>query len=166
MKKALVVIDVQNDYFSSGNLPLWNADKTLDSIVDLISSAKKSNVPVILIQHVVESGPAPFFAKNSPGVDIHPRILEAAPDAPIIIKGHADAFLKTNLESVLDQTGVEKVVICGMMTHNCVTHTALSKAADKYKVSVLPDACTTVSELMHGIAIAALAPREILRDSL
>lgn len=166
MKKALVVIDVQNDYFSSGNLPLWNADKTLDSIVELMSSAKKVHIPVVLIQHLVESGPAPFFAKDSFGAEIHPRILEAAPDAPIIIKGHADAFHLTNLESVLDKMGVEEVVICGMMTQNCVTHTALSKTADKYKVFVLPEACTTVSELIHGVAIAALAPREILRNNL
>lgn len=166
MKKALIVIDVQNDYFSTGYLPLWNVDNTLDSIVKIISSANKSNIPVILIQHLVETGAAPFFIKNSPGADIHPKILEAAANAPVIVKGYADAFYQTNLENVLVKLGVEEIVICGMMTHNCVTHTALSKAAEKYKVSVLPEACATISELMHGVAVAALAPREILRNSL
>ncbi|HET7775985.1 MAG TPA: isochorismatase family protein, partial [Azospira sp.] len=49
--------------------------------------------------------------------------------------------------------------LCGMMTQNCVTHTAISRAAEKYPVTVLKDCCTTVSEMIHRIALGALAVR-------
>jgi nicotinamidase-related amidase len=47
-------------------------------------------------------------------------------------------------------------LVCGMMTQNCVTHTAISKAAEKYKVAVLEDCCASVSEMLHLIALRAL----------
>lgn len=164
MKKTLIVIDIQNEYFPGGKLELWNPEKALDASLELIDLAKKQNIPVILIQHVL-SEDAPSFNLGSFGVKIHDKINEAAPNAPVISKLYADAFYKTELEDVLDKLGVEHIILCGMMTHNCVTHTALSKTAEKYKVSVVADACTTVSEIMHAIAIDALGPRELLTNS-
>ena len=46
-----------------------------------------------------------------------------------------------------------------MMTQNCVTHTAISKSAEKYKVSILMDCCTTVNEMLHKIALHAVSTR-------
>lgn len=165
MRKALVVIDVQNDYFPGGKFPLWNTDETLRAILGLVDSAKKNDIPVVLVQHVADPVAAPFFNKGSEGALIHSQVLEAAPDAPIVVKGRADSFYETNLESLLDRMNVDHVLLCGMMTQNCVTHTALSKTADKYKVSVLPDACTTVDKMIHVIAIGALEPRGLLASS-
>lgn len=51
------------------------------------------------------------------------------------------------------------MLVCGMMTHNCVTHTAISRSAEKYTVRVLPDCCTTVSEMLHLLALHALSTR-------
>ena len=59
----------------------------------------------------------------------------------------------------LKKLGVTDLLVCGMMTQNCVTHTAISKAAEKYNVSVLVDCCTTVSEILHMIALHALSTR-------
>jgi len=53
-------------------------------------------------------------------------------------------------------------LVCGMMTQNCVTHTAISKAAEKYKVAVLEDCCASVSEMLHLIALRALSTRVAL----
>jgi nicotinamidase-related amidase len=61
--------------------------------------------------------------------------------------------------------GVDELLVCGMMTQNCVTHTAISKAAEKYKVSILPDCCTTVSEPIHLIALHAVSTRVPLISS-
>ena len=55
--------------------------------------------------------------------------------------------------------GVTELLVCGMMTQNCVTHTAISKSAEKYKVSILADCCTTVSEMLHNIALHAVSTR-------
>ena len=161
MKKALLVIDIQNDYFSGGKYPLWNADATLVNIERAIASAKAKGVPVILIQHVAdpERGIAPFFNRETEGVKIHPRILEAATGATVVVKGSADSFVKTDLEEVLAGLGVDELLVCGMMTQNCVTHTAISKSAEKYRVCILPDCCTTVDAMIHNIALNAVSTR-------
>ncbi|UCV29702.1 cysteine hydrolase family protein [Ferribacterium limneticum] len=160
-KSALIVIDLQNDYFPEGRFPLWNAEATLAKVEQAIGQAHTKGMPVILVQHVADAskGVAPFFNTGTPGVDIHPRILTAAPEAPIVIKSFADSFHKTTLEETLAQLGVDELLVCGMMTQNCVTHTAISKAADKYKVSLLADCCTTVSEILHKIALNAVSTR-------
>jgi len=90
---------------------------------------------------------------------VHPRILAAAPGAPVVIKHFADSFVDTTLESTLSQLGVNELLVCGMMTQNCVTHTAISRSAEKYKVSILTDCCTTVNEMLHLIALNAVSTR-------
>ncbi len=166
MNKALLIIDLQNDYFPEGKFPLWNPDVVLQKVEQAIAKAQAQNIPVILIQHVANAskGLAPFFNQATHGVEIHPRILAAAPAAPIVIKEFADSFLNTTLETVLSQLKVDELIICGMMTQNCVTHTAISKSAEKYQVSVIKEACTTVSEILHLIALNALSNRVKLVD--
>jgi nicotinamidase-related amidase len=111
-------------------------------------------------------GIAPFFNAGTEGVKIHPRILAAAPDAPVVVKHFADSFERTNLHATLQALGATELVLCGMMTQNCVTHTALSRQADAYgRVTVLTDACTTVSEMLHAIALHALSTRVRLVDT-
>ena len=163
-KRALIVIDVQQDYFPEGGFPLWNAEQTLARTVAAIALAKARDMPVILVQHVVaaEAGTAPFFKAGSHGVNIHPAILAAAPGAPVVTKAFADSFVDTDLEARLQELGVEQLLICGMMTQNCVTHTAISRSAEKYGVAILSDCCTTVSEMIHAIALRAVSTRMTL----
>lgn len=163
--KALIVIDLQNDYFPEGSFPLWNTETTLLNIETAIEKANQQAVPVILIQHVANSdaGISPFFNKDTTGVEIHSRILKAAPNAKVVVKEFADSFEQTNLEEALKELGVNELLVCGMMTQNCVTHTAISKAAEKYKVSILADCCTTVDEMIHNIALHGVSTRVPLR---
>lgn len=161
MSKALLVIDLQNDYFPGGKFPLWNTDAVLTNVERAIEKANARCIPVVHVQHIANSkmGIAPFFNEGTPGADIHPRVLAAAATAPVVVKEFADGFEKTTLEETLTGLGVTELLVCGMMTQNCVTHTAISKAADKYAVTVLPDCCTTVSEVLHLIALHALSTR-------
>ncbi len=161
MKRALLLIDLQNDYFPGGLFPLWDTERTLPALVGAIERARTAGIEVIHIQHIAnpEAGIAPFFNKDTPGAAIHPIILSAAPDAPIVVKEYADSFHQTELEEVLSARGVSELLVCGMMTQNCVTHTAISKSAEKYKVTILPDCCTTVSEPIHLIALHAVSTR-------
>jgi nicotinamidase-related amidase len=167
VEKALLVIDLQHDYFPGGKFPLWNTEAVLLNIEKAIERATTKGIPVIHIQHVADSkmGIAPFFNEGTTGVEIHPRILAAAPDAPVIVKHYADSFEQTTLEDTLKKLGVTELLVCGMMTQNCVTHTAISKAAEKYAVTVLTDCCTTVSEILHLIALHALSTRVKLLPS-
>lgn len=164
--KALLVIDLQNDYFPEGKYPLWNTENILKNIEAAIAKANEQNIPVILIQHVANSemGIAPFFNRGTDGVEIHPAILKAAPNAKIVIKEFADSFEQTNLEAELEELKVEALLLCGMMTQNCVTHTAISKKAEKYDVTILADCCTTVDEMIHNIALHAVSTRVPLQS--
>lgn len=161
MKKALLIIDLQNDYFPGGKYPLWNIDIILANIEKAIDTAGKKRIPVVLVQHVAnpEYGLSPFFNQGTPGVAIHSRILAAAPVAPVVVKQFADSFFQTTLEDVLAEANITELLLCGMMTQNCVTHTAISKSAEKYKVSILADCCTSVDEMIHNIALHAVSPR-------
>lgn len=161
MSQALLVIDIQNDYFPNGAFPLWNAEGTLDKIEQAIYKAQVQQIPVILIQHIADKtrGLSPFFNEDTEGVEIHSRILAAVPNAPIVIKHFADSFVNTELEVTLQDLGVDELLVCGMMTQNCVTHTAISKQAEKYQVSIIQDCCTTVTELLHLIALNAVSTR-------
>lgn len=158
---ALIVIDLQNDYMPHGAFPLWQAKAVLDRTLAAIARAQAIDMPVILIQHIADpaKGPSPFFNADTDGVAVHPHIRAAAPNAPIIVKHFADAFHLTDLAATLTALKVQKLLLTGMMTHNCVTHTALSKSAAAYDICILGDLCTTVSEIMHHIALSALAPR-------
>ena len=157
-KSALIVIDVQNDYFPGGKLPLWKAEATRERVEAALAAAREKGIPVVLVQH--QSGAnGSFFVPGSEGVGIHPAIRAAAPGAPVVVKAFADSFHETTLAATLEALGAEELLICGMMTQNCVTHTAISKAAEKYRVAVLGDCCASVSQMIHLIALKALAAR-------
>ncbi len=158
-KTALLVIDLQNDYFTGGKFPLWNADGCREKVIQAIGIAQKAGMPVILIQHVAAGNMAPFFLAGTPGAEIVSDVRAAAPGAPVVVKHFADGFHETDLEATLQKLGVTGLLLCGMMTQNCVTFTALSQTAEKYHPAVLADCCTTVSEILHRIAFNALSSR-------
>jgi nicotinamidase-related amidase len=158
-KPALVVIDVQNDYFEGGAFPLWNAEPTLEATEKAIGKARAKGMPVVFVQHIA-TGASPFFNAETEGVKLHARVHAAVGGAPVVVKQHADAFEGTTLHETLQTLGADELIVCGMMTQNCVTHTAISRRADEYKkVTVLSDASTTVTEMLHLIAVAGLSPR-------
>lgn len=161
MNRALLIIDLQNDYFEGGKFPLWNTEKTLENIEKAIELAKENNVHIIHVQHIADPslGLAPFFNEGTKGAEIHPRILKAAPNARVVVKSYADGFYQTDLEKVLSEIGATELLVCGMMTQNCVTHTAISKSAEKYDVKILNDCCTTINEPIHLIGLHAVSTR-------
>ncbi|WKE65939.1 isochorismatase family protein [Gallaecimonas kandeliae] len=161
---ALVIIDVQNDYFEGGNLPLWQAEETKDRILALGARVQAAGGLVILVQHLAK-GPAPFFNPGTPGAEIHTDVLAAFPDAPLVVKHHADSFEGTELKALLAELGIRRLLLSGMMTQNCLTHTALSRAADAFAIQLVGDCCTTQTELLHKIALSALSNRDILVNS-
>jgi nicotinamidase-related amidase len=156
--KALLVIDIQNDYFPGGKYPLWKPEAVLQNVEHAIQKANEQGIPVVHVQHLTDST-GPFFNRGTPGAAIHERILAAAPQAPVVVKEFADSFEQTTLLETLAKLGVDELLVCGMMTHNCVTHTSISKAAEPYQVAILADCCTTVDEMIHNLALHALSTR-------
>ena len=162
-KQALIVIDIQNDYFTGGKYPLFEPEVTVGKNLKAISAAKEKNVPIIHIQHLVspDLGEGLFFYDGTEGAEIHKDIMAAAPTSPVITKRHADCFEKTNLEHLLQELGVEEILLTGMMTHNCVTHTALSPAATKYSPKVIEECVCTIDPITHALAVDSMRVRGV-----
>jgi len=156
MTRALLVIDIQADYFPGGVLPLWQAAETEARVLAGLAKSRASGDRIVLVRHV-STAPTGLFAAEGAGVAIRPAILAAAGDAPVVTKRFADAFQDTDLAQRLE--GVDELLVSGMMTQNCVVFTALSRAADAYRVRVVGDLCTAPSEIVHRIALNALGSK-------
>lgn len=153
MKKALVVIDIQNDYVT-GSYPQFNVEAVIDNNLQLIKRANAANVAVILVQHEAVSGN--FLAQGSDGVELHPSLLPFIKGDNVIKKSHANSFLDTDLTNYLMAHGIDTLYLTGFMTQNCITHTALSKQAESYHIIVIAEACSAPTQRIHQIALTAL----------
>lgn len=159
MSRTLLVIDIQQDYFPGGVLPLWQAEETEARIVAAIGKARTAGDRIVLVRHV-STAPKGLFAADGPGIAIRPAILAAAGDAPLVTKRFADAFQETDLAAQL--AGTDELLVCGMMTQNCVVFTALSRDADGFSVKVIGDLCTAPIEVVHRIALNAIGSKTTL----
>lgn len=158
MKNALVVIDIQNDYFPGGGFVLENAEEATKVAVDTIEQAKRDGWLVVGVQHA--SGPElPVLVAGTEGAKIYPTVAAALGDAPIVTKHQADSFFETNLEQILRDAGVTDLHLVGMMTQNCVTHTALSPQAQGMNVHIIGKACAAPAQILSDVALAGLSAR-------
>ena len=137
-ERALIVIDVQNDYFPGGVWALPDAEAALPNILALIEGARERGEAVVFIQHLTPEG-SPVFAKGSPGAELHAR-LEVRGEDPLFSKGHPSAFQETGLQDHLQQTGVNALDICGFMTQMCCDTTAREAYEKGYSVRLFSDA--------------------------
>ncbi|MEA2229843.1 MAG: hypothetical protein QOF04_3473 [Solirubrobacteraceae bacterium] len=140
MPRALVIVDIQNDYFPGGRMELVGAEAAAGHARELLSAFRETGEPVFHVQHLFDSDDAPFFAPGSDGAEIHPDVRPGAGE-PLIVKHHPNAFLDTTLADQLHQAGVDDVVICGMMTSMCVDASARAAADLGFRTSIAADAC-------------------------
>lgn len=157
MKKALIIIDVQNDYFDNGAYPQFESEMILPRIEKAIVHAKANNWLIIFVKHEAPTGG--FLQKGTTGSEIHAELLAESLQNPIVIKTHADSFLNTNLQEILSQNQVTEIYLSGIMTQNCITHTALSPMATAYDMIILANLCTAPTSKVHQIALKALSDR-------
>lgn len=158
MKTALIVVDIQNDYFDGGRFMLENSEQALAAALDAIALAKQAGELVVGIQHIAPSD-GPFMAKGSQGAELHPAIAEALEGCPVIEKHQADSFLGTSLGETLAAGEVSAIRLVGMMTQHCITHTALSPDAAGLDVTIIGAGCAGPTAIISGIALSGLAGR-------
>ncbi|ASN59224.1 cysteine hydrolase [Latilactobacillus curvatus] len=154
MKKALLVIDVQNDYFQNGKMPLKNPLKALEIINQLEFFFKEKKLPVIYIQHIKKNKGADFFEFNTDGVRLHPDLM-VTKESIIVEKHFPNSFQETTLSEVLVALGVEQVVVCGMMTHMCIDSTTRASFELGYRPILIQDATATKSLENNGVEVPA-----------
>jgi nicotinamidase-related amidase len=153
-KRALVLIDIQNDYFPGGKWALSGIESAADNAARVLAAARARGDVVVHVRHEFPTADAPFFAPGSEGAKIHPTV-RAADGEPVVLKHHVNAFRETDLKAILDRHGVEEVVICGAMSHMCVDAGARAASDLGYKCVVVHDACATRDQEFEGTVVPA-----------
>ena len=153
MKKALLVIDLQNDYFEGGALPLCGVESALENANRLIDYAHSHNIEVYVIQHISTKEGATFFLPNTKGVELHEKLKIAK--CQRISKHFPNSFRETSIEESLKAQNIEELIICGAMSHMCVDSTVRAGFDLGYRVTVVEDACATRDLTFNGEVISA-----------
>ncbi|MFP2768872.1 cysteine hydrolase family protein [Oceanisphaera sp. KMM 10153] len=139
-KTALLVIDFQNEYFT-GRMPIPDGTSALDNTRQLINFADSKNMPVYHVQHIAPEDSA-VFAINGQTVKFHPDMMPRDKDT-VLQKTTVSVFASTDLDSRLKSSGIENLIITGLMTHACVAGAARDGATLGYNVVVASDASAT-----------------------
>lgn len=153
-KRALVIIDLQNDYFPNGKFELTNIVPAAENAARLLQAARAKGEFVVHVQHVFASPEAPFFVKGTPGVEINP-VVQNLEGEPVVVKHRPNSFLETDLNARLIAKGITDVVICGAMSHMCIDATARAAADLGYTVTVVHDAIATRDLEFGGVHVPA-----------
>ena len=164
MKKALIIIDVQNDYFPNGKFELHNSEGALTKIKLLVDEFRKKDNPIYFVKHI-SSKDGTFFVPDTHGVEIHDGI-KPLDSEKIIIKNYPNSFLKTTLEEELEKESVTDLIICGMMTHLCVDTTVRAAANYDYNITLISDACATRSLEWNSTILPAETVQNVYMASL
>jgi len=153
-KQALIVVDIQNDYFPQGKWPLVGANAAADNAARLIKAFRDTSDSVVHIRHEFTSADAPLFTPDSEGAKLHPKVLNRA-DEPVVLKHFVNSFRETELQSILDEQGIKELVVVGSMSHMCID--GITRAANDlgYSVTVIHDACATRDLEFNGLTVPA-----------
>jgi nicotinamidase-related amidase len=154
MKTALIIVDMQNEYFPGGKMELAGIEEAAKNAQCALELFRARNLPIFHIQHVSDSGGATFFLPNTDGVEIHENTAPRRGEH-LIQKHFPNSFRDTSLNEQLRSLHVEKVVICGAMTHMCIDTTVRAACDLGFRCLVISDACATRNLKFGGVAIEA-----------
>ena len=181
INKALIIVDVQNDFCPGGGYPVPDGDKVVEPLNNMIKKAKAEKWVIVASRdwHPESSlkteGWKPHCIKNTKGAEFHPD-LKIDDSVKIVSKGEFDMSDKhysafngenVNLEEYLDKNNVDEVFIGGLATDYCVKNTAMDAAALGFRTVVLKDACRGIFKktseeevekelLSHGVTMTTV----------
>jgi nicotinamidase-related amidase len=165
MNTALLLIDIQNDYFPGGRMELEGSPEASSCAKKLLSYFRETTMPVVHIHHSSLQPGATFFLPGTEGAKIHASVSPMR-DEMVIEKHYPNSFRDTSLLDHVKKAGIAHLVICGMMTHMCVDATTRAAFDHGFQCTVVSDACATRSlafgdklipaDHVHGAFMAAL----------
>ncbi|BCS52051.1 cysteine hydrolase family protein [Geobacter sp. SVR] len=165
MAPTLIIIDIQNDYFSGGSMELSGSAPAAANAARILGRFREQGWPLVHIQHLAARPGATFFLKGTPGAEIHPTVAPLAGET-VLQKHFPNSFRDTGLLEFLKGAGVTDLVICGMMTNMCVDATVRAAFDLGFTCTVIHDACaardlafggeTVPARQVHGAFLAAL----------
>lgn len=151
---ALLVIDIQNDYFPGGAMELEGADAAGAKAGAALANFRKDGKTVIHVRHLSVRPGSTFFLPGTKGAEIHSSVTPLGGER-VIEKNFPNSFRATGLEQALKDSGVKNLVVAGMMTHMCVDASVRHAADLGYKITLLGDACATRAQSYGGEKIPA-----------
>jgi nicotinamidase-related amidase len=154
MTKALLIIDIQNDYFAGGAMELVGPDAAATNAARILASFREQGLPVIHVQHHALSPTATLFLPGTHGVKIHDSVAPIDGET-VITKNFPNALRGTKLKDVLDGLNLEQLVVVGMMTHMCIDTSVRAANDFGFKVVLVGDACATLDLEHDGRTVAA-----------
>ncbi|KZK98192.1 MULTISPECIES: cysteine hydrolase family protein [unclassified Pseudovibrio] len=153
-KKALIIIDCQNDFFPGGKCELEGQVESVANIQRLLTVARKNNDLIVHIQHLFKDKYAPFLAEGTIGAELHDS-CKPIEGEHVVVKYKANSYLNTNLRQILEDAGIEEIVICGGMSHLCIDAAARATVDLGYPITVIYDACATCDLEFEGEVVPA-----------
>ncbi|RJQ72333.1 MAG: cysteine hydrolase [Desulfobacteraceae bacterium] len=142
MKRGLIIVDMQNDYFPGGKMELVGMPSAAQHAQGVLEEFRSRNMPVFHIQHISLNPGATFFLPETQGAAIHPSVAPSAAE-PVIRKHFPNSFRDTPLLKELQQRDIGEVVICGAMSHMCIDATVRAAFDLGLRCNVVSDACAT-----------------------
>jgi nicotinamidase-related amidase len=151
---ALVVIDIQNDYFPGGAMELEGAEAAGAKAAEALAKFREKGLPVFHVRHLSTRPGATFFLPGTPGAEIHAGVTPREGEI-VVEKNFPNSFRGTALQNYLDKHKIKNLTVAGMMTHMCVDASVRQAADLGYKVTLLADACATRAQSFGGESIPA-----------
>lgn len=153
-KTALIIVDMQNDYFPGGKWILEGVETAAINAARVLADFRERGLPVIHVRHEFPSSDAPFFVPGSEGANIH-QSLQPADGEFQILKNEVNSFKGTELQALLQREDITRLVITGAMSHICID--AITRAASDlgYSNTLVHDACATLSVEFNGVHVPA-----------
>jgi nicotinamidase-related amidase len=163
-REALVLIDLQRDYFADDELARCR-DDLVTTCNQLVSAARQTKVPVIEVRTVHDPDGSTWTTTmreddqgvvlaGSPGAE--PLNGLKAAGATIVVKTRDSAFFATDLLHVLRRENVNHVVLCGVSTESCVLATAIDAFAHDLAVTLVSDGTASVAWNLHDCTLRRL----------
>jgi nicotinamidase-related amidase len=154
MTKALLILDIQNDYFPQGKMELVGSAEAAKNAAMVQRHFRDAGFPVIHVQHIALSPTATFFLPDTFGAEIHDSVAPFDGE-PLVVKHYPNAFRETGLKKLLDDLVVTDLTVVGMMTHMCIDTTVRAASDMGFKVTLVGDACATKDLEFNGTAVSA-----------
>ncbi|OIO04022.1 MAG: cysteine hydrolase [Desulfovibrionaceae bacterium CG1_02_65_16] len=154
MYDALIILDIQNDYFPGGSMELAGAEAAGRAAAGMLTRFRQAGRPVVHIRHESVRAGATFFLPGTPGAEIH-HLVTPQPGEAVLTKRFPNAFRDTGLRDLLRGLGAERLAMCGMMTHMCVDASVRAAFDLDYACGLAADACATRDLEYAGRVVAA-----------
>lgn len=154
MKRALLLVDIQKDYFPGGKMELAGSMEASEKAKALLGSFRDKGLPVVHIQHISLRRGATFFLLGTEGVKIHEHVQPRDGEA-VFQKHYPNSFRETPLLEYLRENNITQLMITGMMTHMCIDATTRAAFDFGFECILAHDACAARALSFGGITVPA-----------